>query len=215
MGKLLKGTTYPKSQYVEALFITIGVAIFSLFAQESKRENSTEIIGLVYMLMYITFDCFTSQWQDKIYVTYGRQNVDPYQMMLGVNTSAICITTAGLLISGDFPKVWEFFGANPNVLIYNIITAITSASGQLCIYYTIKEFGPIVFTIIMTVRQMISICISAYKFGHVISVKAFCGAVIVFGVLFYQIRRKYLARKRKEHAATIASQTPSKKGTMV
>ena len=168
--------------------------------------------------MYITFDCFTSQWQDKIYVTYGRQNVDPYQMMLGVNTSAICITTAGLLISGDFPKVWEFFGANPNVLIYNIITAITSASGQLCIYYTIKEFGPIVFTIIMTVRQMISICISAYKFGHVISAKAFCGAVIVFGVLFYQIRRKYIAKKQKEHAATIASQntmTPSKKGNMV
>jgi len=218
MGKLLKGTTYPKSQYVEALFITIGVAIFSVFAQESKRDTSTEMIGLVYMLMYITFDCFTSQWQDKIYVTYGRQNVDPYQMMLGVNTSAICITTAGLLISGDFPKVWEFFGANPNVLIYNIITAITSASGQLCIYYTIKEFGPIVFTIIMTVRQMISICISAYKFGHVISAKAFCGAVIVFSVLFYQIRRKYLAKKQKEHAATIASQnamTPSKKGTIV
>jgi adenosine 3'-phospho 5'-phosphosulfate transporter B2 len=198
MGKILKGSTYPKSQYIEALLITIGVAIFSLFAQESKRDSSTEFIGLIFMVMYITFDCFTSQWQDKIYVTYGRQNVDPYQMMLGVNTSAICITTAGLLFSGDFPKVWEFFLVNPNVLIYNIITAITSASGQLCIYYTIKEFGPIVFTIIMTVRQMISICISAYKFGHEISAKAICGAIIVFGVLFYQIRNKYLAKKKKD-----------------
>lgn len=201
MGKVLKGSTYPKSQYVEALLITVGVAIFSLFAQESKRDSSTELIGLVFMVMYITFDCFTSQWQDKIYVTYGRQNVDPYQMMLGVNTSAICITTVGLILSGDFPKVWEFFLVNPNVLIYNIITAITSASGQLCIYYTIKEFGPIVFTIIMTVRQMISICISAYKFGHEISAKALCGAIIVFGVLFYQIRNKYLAKKRKDDEA--------------
>ena len=198
MGKLLKGTIYPRSQYVEALLITVGVAIFSVFGQESKRESNTEFAGLVYMLMYITFDCFTSQWQDKVYVTYGRQNVDPYQMMLGVNASAICITTAGLLLSGDFPIVYEFFQANPNVFIYNIITAITSASGQLCIYYTIKEFGPIVFTIIMTVRQMISICISAYKFGHVIRAKAIVGAVIVFGVLFYQIRRKYLAKQKKE-----------------
>lgn len=205
MGKILKGSTYPKSQYIEALLITIGVAIFSLFAQESKRDSSTEIIGLIFMVMYITFDCFTSQWQDKIYVTYGRQNVDPYQMMLGVNTSAICITTAGLLFSGDFPKVWEFFLVNPNVLIYNVITAITSASGQLCIYYTIKEFGPIVFTIIMTVRQMISICISAYKFGHEISAKAICGAIIVFGVLFYQIRNKYLAKKKKDADARNAS----------
>lgn len=150
------------------------------------------------MLMYITFDCFTSQWQSKIYDLYGKANVDPYQMMLGVNASAICITTAGLILSGDFPKVWEFFLVNPTVLSYNIITAITSASGQLCIYYTIKEFGPIVFTIIMTVRQMISICISAYKFGHHISAIAFLGAVIVFGVLFYQIRRKYLAKKKMD-----------------
>lgn len=200
MGKFLKGTTYPRSQYIEAFCITVGVAIFSVYAQESKRETSTEIIGLIYMLLYITFDCFTSQWQDKIYVTYGKQNVDPYQMMLGVNVSAICITTLGLIFSGDFPIVWRFFLVNPNVLIYNIITAITSASGQLCIYYTIKEFGPIVFTIIMTVRQMISICISAYKFGHHISFKALIGASIVFGVLFYQIRRKYLAKKRKDAA---------------
>ena len=198
MGKFLKGTIYTRSQYLEALFITIGVAIFSVFAQESKRENGTEIQGLAYMLCYIIFDCFTSQWQDKIYVTYGRQNVDPFQMMLGVNCSAIVITTAGLLLSGDFPKVWEFFLVNPDVLVYNIITAITSASGQLCIFYTIKEFGPIVFTIIMTVRQMISICISAYKFGHHIQAKALCGAIIVFGVLFYQIRRKFLAKQKKD-----------------
>lgn len=200
MGKFLKGTTYPRSQYIEAFCITVGVAIFSVYAQESKKETSTEIIGLIYMLLYITFDCFTSQWQDKIYVTYGKQNVDPYQMMLGVNVSAIFITTLGLIFSGDFPIVWRFFLVNPNVLIYNIITAITSASGQLCIYYTIKEFGPIVFTIIMTVRQMISICISAYKFGHHISFKALIGAFVVFGVLFYQIRRKYLAKKRKDAA---------------
>jgi adenosine 3'-phospho 5'-phosphosulfate transporter B2 len=205
MGKFLKGTIYPNSQYFEAFLITVGVAIFSVASQESTRESDTQIQGLIFMLMYITFDCFTSQWQDKIYGLYGRANVDPYQMMLGVNSSAICITTAGLLISGDFPKVWDFFMVNPNVLTYNIVTAITSASGQLCIYYTIKEFGPIVFTIIMTVRQMISICISAYKFGHHISLLAFCGAIIVFGVLFYQIRRKYLARKLKE--ATVVSVT--------
>lgn len=198
MGKILKGAVYPTSQYFEALFITIGVAIFSVASQESSRDTETEMLGLIFMLMYICFDCFTSQWQSKIYDMYGKANVDPYQMMLGVNTSAICITTAGLIYSGDFPKVWEFFLVNPNVLSYNIVTAITSASGQLCIYYTIKEFGPIVFTIIMTVRQMISICISAYKFGHHISSIALCGAILVFGVLFYQIRRKYLAKKMKE-----------------
>jgi len=197
MGKMLKGSKYPSSQYCEALLITVGVAIFSLFSKESERETTTELQGLIFMVSYITFDCFTSQYQDKLYNMYGRANIDPYQMMLGVNSSAIFITTVGLVLSNDFPKVVEFFSANPNVLAYNIVTAITSASGQLCIYYTIKEFGPIVFTIIMTVRQMISICLSSIIFGHHISLQALFGAILVFGVLFYQIRRKYLARQQQ------------------
>jgi len=200
MGKALKGTVYPWGQYIEALLITIGVAIFSLASKSSDSTSSTEIQGLLFMVLYITFDCFTSQWQDKIYQTYGRGNIDPYQMMLGVNTSAICITTIGLLVSGDFPKVYEFMLVNPSVLHYNILTAITSASGQLFIYYTIREFGPIVFTIIMTTRQMFSIIISSIIFSHKIGMKAIFGAMIVFGVLFYQIRRKHLAKKSKAKA---------------
>mmetsp|Transcript_7839 Transcript_7839/g.22682 ORF Transcript_7839/g.22682 Transcript_7839/m.22682 type:complete len:403 (-) Transcript_7839:548-1756(-) len=198
MGRFLKGTNYPLGQYGEAFLITTGVAIFSIFSKSSDKETETELLGLLFLLMYIVFDSFTSQWQDKIYVQYGRENVDPYQMMLGVNISAICITTAGLILSGDFPIVYEFLQANPLALRYNIITAITSASGQLCIFYTIKEFGPIVFTIVMTTRQMISICISSVVFQHPISIKASLGAVIVFSVLFYQIRRKYLARLQKQ-----------------
>lgn len=194
MGKVLKGTTYPINQYAEALLITVGVAIFSVASKSSDSDTSTELGGLAFMTMYICFDCFTSQWQDKVYMKYGRANVDPYQMMLGVNSSAIVITTAGLIINGDIPVILEFFRVNPSVFQYNVITAITSATGQLFIYTTIKEFGPIVFTVIMTTRQMISICISAFLFAHPISMKAIAGAVLVFGVLFYQIRRKYLAR---------------------
>jgi len=195
MGVILKGSVYPLIQYIEAFLVTVGVAIFSLFSGEVDYNGNTEMKGFFYMILYVTFDCFTSQWQDKIYLTYGKSNVDPYQMMLGVNLSAICITTFGLIISGDFLIVYEFFLTNPSVLWYNVITAITSASGQLCIYSTIKEFGPVVFTIIMTVRQMISICISSMVFGHNITREALGGAVLVFGVLFCQIRRKYVGKR--------------------
>ena len=195
MGKVLKGTNYPASQYVEALLITVGVAVFSVASKSSDSDTSTEVVGLLFMCLYITFDCFTSQWQDKVYVKYGRANVDPYQMMLGVNSSAIVMTTAGLILGGDIPKIIEFFKVNPSVFQYNVITAVTSASGQLFIYTTIKEFGPIVFTVIMTTRQMISICISSFLFGHTMGVTALLGAGLVFGVLFYQIRKKYMAKR--------------------
>jgi len=194
MGRFLKGTTYPIGQYVEASLITVGVAIFSLSSKTSTRDNGTQIIGLIFMLMYICCDSFTSQWQSKIYEQYGKANVDQYQMMLSVNSWAITITTIGLIVTGDFPVVVEFLKANPVAFHYNIITAITSATGQLFIFYTIKEFGPIVFTVIMTTRQLFSITISCIIFGHAISFVSFFGAVMVFSVIFYQIRRKYLAR---------------------
>jgi adenosine 3'-phospho 5'-phosphosulfate transporter B2 len=207
MGKFLKGTSYPFSQYIEAFLITLGVAIFSLSSKTSNSENSTEIIGLIFMVMYICCDSFTSQWQDKIYQQFGRNNVDQYQMMFSVNTWAISITVAGLIVTGDFPIVVEFLTANPIALRYNIITAITSATGQLFIFYTIKEFGPIVFTIIMTTRQLFSITISCIIFGHVISWKSLLGAVLVFSVIFYQIHRKYVARMQRQGSSSSSSST--------
>jgi adenosine 3'-phospho 5'-phosphosulfate transporter B2 len=209
MGKVLKGSKYAWSQYLEALCITLGVAIFSVASKKPKADQTddTALIGLIFLLLYISFDSFTSQWQDSVYSKYGRENVDPYQMMLGVNSSAIIITTIGLIVTGDLPIVYEFLHANPTALTYNIITAITSASGQLCIFYTIKEFGPIVFTIIMTTRQMFSICISAVVFGHIISSNAIFGAVLVFAVLFYQIRLKYHSRQLKRKVSSLSNGT--------
>ncbi|GKY98437.1 hypothetical protein MPSEU_000801200 [Mayamaea pseudoterrestris] len=212
MGKLLKGSSYPWSQYVEALLITIGVAIFSVLSKSGDSGKSTEFLGLIFLLMYVCFDSFTSQWQDKVYSQYGRNNVDQYQMMLGVNISAIIITTVGLIVSGDVPVVMEFLAANPVALKYNIITAITSATGQLCIFVCIKEFGPVVFTVIMTTRQLISICISAVIFGHKISAASALGAVLVFGVIFYQIQRKY--RGRHGHQKRVSNVDTSGKAAM-
>ena len=140
MGKVLKGTIYPSSQYVEALLITVGVAIFSLLSKSSDKDTETELLGLVFLVMYISFDSFTSQWQSRIYADYGKENVDPFQMMLGVNVSAICITTAGLILTGDFPIVFEFLSHNPEVFHYNIITAITSATGYVG-YHSCRKHG--------------------------------------------------------------------------
>jgi adenosine 3'-phospho 5'-phosphosulfate transporter B2 len=202
MGKALQGKEYPWSQYMEAMVITVGVFIFSYASKAGveDRDSHTELIGLIMLVLYVAFDSFTSQYQDKVYQKYGRDNVDPFQMMLGINVSAICMTSFGLIASGDLGIVWEFLLVNPNAIWYNILTAITSASGQICIFYTIQQFGPIVFTVIMTTRQMLSICLSTIAFGHTLSPMALLGATIVFGVLFNEIRRKYEKSKAKKAA---------------
>jgi len=111
-------------------------------------------------------------------------------MMFGVNLSAICITAFALVIGGEIAEVIEFLYYNPLALVYNVITAVTSATGQLFIYYTIKTFGPVVFTIIMTTRQIVSMVISTIYFNHPMQWSSVLGAVIVFCAVFHSIHRQ-------------------------
>ena len=185
-------------EYLEAFLITFCVFIFSYFQKKERTVNgdsSTDIVGVIFLLMYIFADSFTSQWQNKVYDQYGKKNVDQYQMMLGVNCFAIIFTLLGLVTSGEIPIVIEFLKVNPIALKYNMVTAFASATGQLFIFYTIKEFGPITFTIIMTTRQMFSIFISMFMFGHTINTYGYIGAILVFSVIFFQIHRKVKGQK--------------------
>lgn len=193
MGKVLKGTDYSITEYIEAAFITIGVAIFST-AKSGKDvdEKTTQFYGFILLCLYITSDSFTAQWQSRVYRDYGK--IDQYHMMFGVNVSAIIITTFALLVSGEIPLVIDFFTHNPSTLWYNILTAITSTTGQLFIYFTIKRFGPIVFTIIMTTRQMLSIVVSNFLFGHIMSFQSYLGSFIVFSAVFHSI---YIKMRQK------------------
>lgn len=62
---------------------------------------------------------------------------------------------------GGFAVSFQFLSTYPEALYHVVTLSITSATGQLFIFYTIKKFGPIIFTIIMTTRQMVSLVFSA------------------------------------------------------
>lgn len=198
MGRVLNKNQYPMVEYLEALVITIGVATFGLSKQRNSANDpaTTEVFGLLCLTLYVCSDAFTSQWQERIFKAYPNQ-IDKYQMMFGVNCSAIIITIMFLVLSGEIPAVLEFFATNPQAFIYNVITAITSATGQIFIFYTIQQFGSVVFTIIMTTRQMISMVISTILFGHTLTIGSYVGAMLVFGAVFFRIRRRQLAKSKK------------------
>lgn len=63
--------------------------------------------------------------------------------------------------SGGFVESLRFLADYPEARWHVLTLSVTSATGQLFIFYTIKKFGPIIFTIIMTTRQMTSLVVSA------------------------------------------------------
>ena len=203
MGIIVSNKSYTIMEYVEGTAITLGVFIFSL-PNHTKGYHSfnhqdffglrinelNQIYGLLLLGFYVLTDCFTSQWQSKLFIKNPK--LDQYQMMHGVNLSSIIITSFGLIASGDIPLLIEFFTYNPRAFLYNIIASITSATGQFFIFLTIKKFGPTVFTIIMTTRQIFSMVLSVLLFHHSFSLLSYIGAIIVFSVIFYSIFRRYL-----------------------
>jgi len=204
MGYFLRGTRHKTVEYMEALVITLGVVTFSYSnggkggkashavdaAAEAEAESAAlqEWLGYLCLIAYVACDAFTSQWQSKLYEQHGK--IDHWHMMFGINVSSVCLTVAAMVISGDIPAVWEFFQYNPAAIWFNIATSITSATGQIAIFYCIRKYGATIFTIIMTTRQVFSIMLSNLIFGHPTPWGAVVGATLVFAAVFYSSFRR-------------------------
>lgn len=175
-------------EYVEALAITGGVALFTFSEKASKVDARVDTYyGAGLLALYLFCDSFTSQWQSKVFKQYS---IDQFQMMLGVNIWSILMTGATLLQSGEMFTSLAFILADNRAFSHMTVLSITSATGQLFIFYTIKEFGPVIFTIMMTTRQVFSLFVSCLLFSHQLSTLGWVGSLAVFLIVFNRIYRK-------------------------
>jgi solute carrier family 35 (adenosine 3'-phospho 5'-phosphosulfate transporter), member B2 len=198
VGKVLHGKHYKLRDYLEALLITAGIFVFMFSSKTpSKKLGGTgeahlEMVGVAILCIYVLCDSFTSQWQKRV---YDRFEVDQFQMMLGVNGFSLLFTGMSLLQTGQGAECLQFLLKNEGALLHVATLSVTSATGQLFIFYTIKRFGPVVFTLIMTTRQMISLVFSCLLYGHQIKLASMSGIFIVFATLFFKARRQLMASR--------------------
>jgi hypothetical protein len=141
-----------------------------------------ELVVLLYIRIYLIDHYFISTLYDRY------SSIINFFLFFFVFDSA-------LIISGELTILIDFLNKNPIALWYNVVTAITSTTGQCAIFYTIKRFGPITFTIIMTTRQMVSIVVSNYMFNHKMSIQSYIGSTIVFIVIGYCLHIKMKEKK--------------------
>ena len=93
VGILVNHKSYPISEYLEAILISSGATIFTLFgspkSNHSPEDETGSYFGIILLILYLFCDSFTSQWQSKVYKSTG---IDQFQMMLGVNFWSIVFT---------------------------------------------------------------------------------------------------------------------------
>ena len=179
MGKIVSRKSYPWHEYCTSGLLSVGVALFLLAADPAAEEHTTEttFAGVVILLGYMMFDSFSSNWQSEIFSTY---KVSSIQLMFGTNVFSCIFTVGSLLFRGVFFSCLTFLFTHSEFAMHSILLSICSAVGQLFIFNTIRMFGPIVFTLIMVTRQVISVFLSCLFYHHVLTMQAIFGVLVVF-----------------------------------
>lgn len=114
-------------------------------------------------------------------------------MMFLVNCISTVLTSTSLILNDTFFDCVFFMQKHNLFIVHAFATSMCSAIGQLFIFSTIEEFGPVVFTIIMTMRQALSIILSCIFYGHYLTWYSVCGISIAFIAIIihtlFQLRR--------------------------
>jgi adenosine 3'-phospho 5'-phosphosulfate transporter B2 len=205
MGKCVSKKTYETYEYASAFLISFGIFVFFMNTQEDKKHHQQTLLlsGLFLLIGYLACDSFTSNWQDKI---FKEHKVKPLQMMFGVNLCSVLLTSVSLVQQGAYSDTMAFTLRHPTFFSDVLCLSLSSALGQLFIYKTINEFGPVIFTIIMTTRQALAVLFSCFYFNHPINLAGFVGIFIAFGAIFGQI---YFKQRTKKQPATKQASKPT------
>uniref|UniRef100_A0A182NRK4 Adenosine 3'-phospho 5'-phosphosulfate transporter 1 n=1 Tax=Anopheles dirus TaxID=7168 RepID=A0A182NRK4_9DIPT len=201
MGKIISRNKYEFYEYLTAVMISVGMIFFLTGStDESKATAMTTLTGVLLLTFYMIFDSFTSNWQGELFKSYSMSSI---QMMCGVNLFSTLFTGASLSMQGGFYSSLVFAVDHPKFVVDCVILSISSAIGQLFIFYTIATFGAVVFTIIMTLRQAIAILLSCLIYQHRISFLGVIGVLIVFLAIFLRVycNQRLKAIKQRHQSA--------------
>ena len=198
-GYAINGKTYTFPDYSIALGVMTGCTLFAMYGETSSSNAtggpSTGIYGIALMIGYLGFDGFTSTFQDKLFKGY---QMETYNQMLWVNFCSALISSFWLFSDASMGTAIDFIKNHPEALNDVLILSAASTCGQLCILYTIREFGALLFATIMTTRQFLSILLSCVIFLHPLTPMQWLGTGLVFASLYYQAFVKSHAKKDKD-----------------
>jgi len=199
VGTLVTGATYGWKDYLKAIAITACVIGFSLSMEHgSKKENATAMIGVGLMCLFLLCDALTSNGEKKVFNEY--EAMSHWQMMFMMALFAVIYT--GVSIAFHNPMgLFAFLMKNPVCWMHIFFLSFFAVSGSLFTFYIIKRYGPVIFSIMMTIRQIFSMSFSAILFGHEMSAMACFFAAAIFVILLGDAVHKFWtspARKEKK-----------------
>jgi len=200
LALLINKVSYSRSQYSEAILLTVGNFLYGCLGRNVDEENDDplEFLGVLYLVLYVICDAFSYTWKERVFLRWGRNDVSTFQMVLGINIFSSAMTFVSLLIEEDLPIVFEFIGTNPIAIALIARTFTLSVLGQLIIIYTFRWLGPFYFICGITLPRLVVSSILSIVVFEVKRPASLVGAAIVSAVLAFMTREKYVKCRRRE-----------------
>ena len=139
-GYAISGKTCKLADASSRAGVMTGCTLFAMYGEttsSSAEGPSTGVYGIALMLGYLGFDGFTSTFQDKLFKGY---QMEAYSQMLWVHFCSAVISSFWLFSDSSMGAAMQFI-KDHQALNDVLVLSAASTCGQLCILYTIREFG--------------------------------------------------------------------------
>lgn len=188
---LLRGKPCNIVDFAEGLVITAACMSFAMGVEVHHGQGpETTSIGVFILLGFLVFDACTPHLQDMAY--QANPGVDVIQATLSMSKCSALITFTLFLLGGKSLLMANFLISHPGVILHLVVLSIASTIAQYMINYTLKHHGPVFFTLVITVRQAVSVVVSAMLYNHPFSQLAVVAAVILFGTVASRAVRPFV-----------------------
>lgn len=175
--------------------IGVGITMFMASTDDLRfgynnfgYETNTTWTGIMLLFLFLFFDSFTSQFQSRMFQRH--RDLSMVELMFATSAFSTVLSLVTLIHTKELYPALSFVRDHSEIHVHFLLFSICSTIGQLFIYYTIKNFGAVVFTLIMTTRILLSIGLSCILYGHKVSATGFFGLCLVMAAVLYRIKRK-------------------------
>jgi len=205
VGTVMTRSLLPTAKYVSVVLISAGIVLFSL--QKVKKGGVDEmsdtqlLYGRALIFVSLLSDGLTGALQDAL---VGSKRPSAYHLMLWNNLWAAAYLAVVAAFSSGVMKGVAFASRHPSLVPMMVSFALTSAAGQMFIYYTVRHHGSLVCTMLTTTRKFFTILLSVFWFGHELSRTQWTAVAVVF--VGIALDDSFSAKKK--HAAPTGAHKP-------
>lgn len=194
LGVLLGRKRYSIRKYLFVSLIVMGVALFmykkDIFdmytsASNNKEDNSFSTtsylsligIGELLLLLSLTMDGLTGAIQERMKTEHQTKSG---HMMFKINLWSTFYLLISTITTGELVKFYEFIQRHPSLAYDITLFSSLSAIGQLFIFLTVAEFGPLPCSIVTTTRKFFTVLTSVFLYGNKLTSSQWIGSSFVF-----------------------------------